>query len=137
MQNAILLNMPTQRWPILVSNTFYAVALIAVVGIGVGIGRGLVRRAQVRAEVNALQQDLATYRSKQTEFDDLIKYLSTAEFREREARLRLGLKRPGEHVVVVPGLAGEDSTSATQADLASEPNAEANWKKWLSFFLQK
>ena len=128
---------PSRGWALFASNTFYIIALLALLGIGVGVVRSLVRRNQVQTQIESLQQDLNAYKSKRTELNSLIQYLSTAEFKEREARLRLGLKRPGEHVVVVPGgetnLENGTASSATGSELKVNI---PNWRRWLNYFFR-
>jgi len=61
----------------------------------------------------------------------LIEYLNTEEFREKEARLQLGLRKPGESVVVVPNTAEADEASISDLNKTSENLS--NWQRWLKY----
>ena len=111
------------------SRLLLLVALMALAAVGVGIGRSLIKRAEVKREVAKLQEDIAQFDDKSKELNQLLQYLGTDEYQEREARLRLGLMKPGEQVVVIPGLTSEGG-AATPAGGQSDPN----WQRWVKVF---
>ncbi len=116
-------------WSVVTSRVFFVLALLALVGIGVGVGKSMLRRWEVEHEIGALQTDIHALQGKNEELSRLINYFQTPEFKEREDRLRLGLQKPGEQVVVIPGL-GQGSTTTADTPGSSEPN----WRQWLRYF---
>lgn len=82
-------------WAVVVSGVLLAVFLVAIV-------RELINGHQVRQQVQRLQREVATAGQHQRQLRDLIDYLQSPTFQEREARLQLGLKKNGEQVIVVP-----------------------------------
>ncbi len=115
-----------------VSRLFLLVALLALGVVAFGIGQSLIRRAEVNREVERLQADIDSYESQSQELSELLRYLGTEEYQEREARLRLGLKLPGEQVVVIPGLGGAETGQSEPADAAL-----SNWQRWLRVFYKQ
>lgn len=115
-----------------VSRLFLLVALAALGVVAFGISQSLIRRAEVNREVERLQADIDSYESQAQQLSELLKYLGTEEYQEREARLRLGLKLPGEQVVVIPGL-GSDGSGQTESTDSTLPN----WQRWLRVFYKQ
>ncbi len=91
-------------WIILVAGALTVFFFVAII-------REVVRTATVRRQVARLQQEVQGEAVRQGELEDLIGYLSSPTFQEREARLRLGLKKNGERVIVIPST--EKSTTDT------------------------
>lgn len=116
---------------IISSRLFFVVALCAILLIVYGITRGVMRRVEVENQISALKNDIHSLETKNEELSRLITYFQTPEFKEREARLRLGLQKQGENVVVIPDLAqGNTNTS----DSAVPQEQLPNWKLWLNYF---
>ncbi len=122
-------------WSIVTSRLFLLIAALAILGIGFGITKGLLRRAELQKEITKLEDDINALESKNNDLNKLIDYLSTEEFKDREARLRLGLQKPGETVVVIPNLTDTTDTSTPNPNQPSEP--ENNWQRWLNYFFKK
>jgi len=123
-------------WSIITSRIFLVITTLALVAVGVGIFKGAARRIEVQKEINALQKDIGALESKNDDLTKLLKYFGTAEFKEREARLRLGLQKPGENVVVIPGL--EDSVDKPSGGVANQNDITTpNWRRWLDYFFSQ
>ncbi len=101
------------RWRFLVF-----VSLFAAVFLSVALGRETVRRRAIDAEIRSLQTQVDTLAARNTEISQLQSALQTESFIEREARLKLGLKKPGESMVVI-----QDQDRARR-DTALSPNAD-------------
>ena len=121
-------------WSVITSRLFLVVALVAVAGIAVGVVKSVLRRVEVEHEISALRSDIGTLQGKNDELSRLITYFQTPEFKEREARLQQGLQKPGEQVVVIPGLgAGAAAGAGNAAALSTDPN----WRRWLNYFFSQ
>lgn len=118
-------------WSVVTSRIFLSIAGVAVIALVVGIAKSAIRRHQVNQEIVALTQELNSLETRQDSLQRLLKYISTPEFKEREARLRFGLKRPGEQVVVLPG---EAPTLALSHAVAVPSSAPPNWRLWYNYF---
>lgn len=105
-------------------------------------GREVIRWYNVRKQVRRLAQTVAVEQQRQQQLQDLIDYLGSPTYQEREARLKLGLKKPGERVILVPpGPEESGNASTTPSDGAvnngGQSSAEpatppARW--WRYFF---
>lgn len=109
-----------------------AVALLA----GVGFTRETLRTRQVDREIKALRQEADRLRIHNFQVSSLQASLDSGEFLEREARMKLGLQKVGEQVVV---LRKEERNTATSPEegLAPRSLGEGGWsnaKKWWNYF---
>ena len=55
-----------------------------------------------------------------------LQYVKTTHFVEEEARNKLGMVKPGEHIIIAPPPPTQKLTTQTLPD--------PNWKKWLKLF---
>jgi cell division protein FtsB len=87
-----------------------------------------IQKHEVDSEISKLQSQADKLDQGNKELSDLIQYLNTPEYTERQAREKLNLKKDGEHVVVLPS--DEDNQDgATQTN-----NSDSNPKKWFDYF---
>lgn len=119
-------------WSFITKRTFLIISAIAVLLITYGIVKSLTRRHELEIEITKLKADIDNYQAKNQELNRLIEYFNTNEFKEREARLRLGLQKPGETVVVIPELKSDVKNETADSNSATEPN----WQKWLNYFFK-
>ncbi len=117
-------------WELITSRLFLVVAGLALIGIGIGVTKSVLRRLEVEHEISALRGDIQTLESKNAELGRLINYFQTPEFKERSDRLERGLQKPGEQVVVIPGLGQGAGAAAPEAQGQNVPN----WRRWVSYF---
>ncbi len=87
----------------------------------------LLQKREVSLEISQLQARADKINQENQELSELIKYLNTTEYTEREAREKLNLKKEGEHVVVLP----KDETSDIAGGAAQN---QANYVKWFNKF---
>jgi cell division protein FtsB len=122
---------PTKFWSIITSRIFFIIASLAFLGVSIGIVKSVVRRVEVEREISALRTDIKSLEGKNEDLAKLINYFQTPEFKEREARLRLGLQKPGENVVVIPGL---EESAINSTNTSNDSVFVPNWKKWVNYF---
>ncbi|MBI2551499.1 septum formation initiator family protein [Candidatus Uhrbacteria bacterium] len=75
--------------------------LIVLSFLGLSFAREYVRANQLKGDVARLQTQAEQLQKKKVDLMELKASLQTQSSLEREARLKLGLKKPGEKVVVV------------------------------------
>ena len=116
------------------SKLFLLLALVLLILIVLAVGKGILRRYQVNREIKALEVEIAKLENNNQELGELIEYLNTDFFAEQEARLKLGLSKEGENVIVVP----DNDSSIVSLDIFSNKEynekASSNPLKWWQYF---
>lgn len=91
---------------------------------------------KVQAEIEEIH---STNQRLQTEINDKnrhLAYLKTPQRLEKEAKMQMGKKLPGEQVIVLVEEKLEIlPTEAARAQIRKIKNEEPNWKKWQFIFL--
>lgn len=100
----------------------------------IAIVREVLRASTVRRQVERLQQELANETTRASELEDLIGYLSSPTFQEREARLRLGLKKSGERVIVIPPTTTAGTASTGSAGTTNDQTPRRPASQWWQYF---
>ncbi|OGL95707.1 hypothetical protein A2348_03710 [Candidatus Uhrbacteria bacterium RIFOXYB12_FULL_58_10] len=146
--------MPEQRkpfWRRLVEFRFlFVINAVVLVALGFSFGREWIRNHEIQQEIARLQGEAQALQTRNLQIADLNTAFRTESFIEREARLKLGMKKPGETVVVIKE-DGATSVTATDAaeGLSSEPadprvllvrderdGELANPSKWWHYFFR-
>lgn len=121
------------RWSVLLAANG---ALLFVVGISTI--RESYREWKVDQDINQIQSQIERLEGKKLELTDLIKRMESDDTLDREARTRLGLRKPGERVIILRGADGEATSwqdSAFQAPLdQAAPPPQSNPERWLRYF---
>ena len=87
------------------------------------------QKREVDSEVARLQSQSDNLNNSNKELSELIKYLETPEYKEKEAREKLNLKKEGEQVVVLP-----DSSELDVNGNVASANTSPNPTKWFDYF---
>lgn len=104
----------------------------------VAVTREMLRRYELHQEITSLQQEMESLESQKSELSKLIDYFGSPLFQEQEGREKLGLSKPGEHVVIVPLDDETRLTTNTNADRKTEADPKAsNPQEWWRFFFGK
>lgn len=111
-------------------------ALLLVVGISTV--RETYRGWTVDAEISALEQKAEQLEGRRTQLASMASRLQSDPYAERQAREKLGLQKPGEHIVILEGF---NATSTTMELAVAETPDEAadlrsNPQRWWDFFTQ-
>lgn len=106
-----------------------------VIVFAVAITREFFRTRQIRQQVEQLRNQVAAEEQRHAELEDLIAYLSSPTFQEREARVQLGLKKSGEQVIIVqPEPRGESTESGSTANGTTGVGGRPVQQWWTYFF---
>jgi cell division protein FtsB len=115
------------------SSKLFTVLVIAVIFlVGLAFYQDFIKQQDLSQELTKLDTDIAQLADKKIELARLIDILESSNYTEREARLRLGLKKEGEKVISVPANArpsGEVLGQATKLE-----NKKPNPLQWFDFF---
>lgn len=129
------------RWRFLIVVNLFVVAFL-----GMSLGREVVRSRSITAEITTLQNEAESLVTRNIEISELKTAMQTESYIEREARLKLGLQKPGETVVVIQDDSnGENTLSGTDPtdplgymlEEVDVDSAVANPTKWWYYFFDK
>lgn len=107
--------------------TWAAAALVVV--MLAQFGRAMVKRYEIAHEVKQLQADIHSYQQKNVELKQVISYLESPDFQERQAKEKLNRQQPGEQTVIIAPSTNTETTptNARSAAAAAETNPQAWW----------
>ena len=112
-------------------------SVVLVFVIGAATVRESYRGWKVDREIKALEAQADELEGRNAKLKELARTLQSSERLEVEARTRLGLRQPGEHVVVLTGLAATGSWQGSFAldVVPSTPEVErTNPQLWADYF---
>lgn len=91
------------------------------------------QRSLVEKEIEEIKKDIQNQEKENKDLKEMIQYLQSDSSLEEQARLNLGLKKPGETVVVVK----EDYDIASSSGISVAKDGDAsNFQKWLDYFFK-
>ena len=103
----------------------------------------IARNGRIENEVSILENEANKVRRENETLSEKINYFSSADFREQEAKEKLGMKKDREEVVVIqpqreiPKESGEPLVAVTPR-VSGVSDSQANYQKWWHiFFSQK
>ena len=129
--------MQSQKWMMRILLLF-ALGVTAWAGF-VSWGQ-LERHKRITDEVNALEKQAKDIALENQTLEERISYFSTREFREQEARQKLGLKKPEETVVAIKEEGeqeAQDTNGQSSSQLMETKQEEPNFQKWWALFFSK
>lgn len=106
--------------------------------VGISTVRETYREWQVDQEIHQMQTQIEQYEGRKLSLVELLARLDSNEALDKEARTRLGLRKPGERVIILQGSDGmqaswQDEVQTPVVNLASA-DLRSNPKRWLDYF---
>jgi len=125
----------------------FVVNLMIVLFLSLSLGKEVVRNKSIQSEIESLEVQVLSLADENSQISELQSALQSESYIEREARLKLGMKKPGEMVVVIQD-ADSSSTQGTIMVDSTDPlgyvlvedvdiNELANTSKWWYYFFDK
>ena len=112
------------------SKIFLAGLLVAAFLVAIAAGREWYANYLTQSEIQKLEEQSRELEARRLELLDLVKKYESGEFIEREARVQLGLQRPGESVLVV-----QPSNRSSQPIVEEKPRS--NPQRWRDYFIKR
>lgn len=109
---------------------------VVVILLGVAVGKQALRRYQLYREQEGLRSTVQGLQAKNHELLSLLEYVKSPVYAEEQARLRLGLAKPGEQLAVITdgSVAVHNEESALPPTKAVPEPEDSNAKKWWGYF---
>lgn len=134
--NQRLQNATQTGWSIILRITI----ILAIIYVVFGISKSIWKNWQMVENIKKAQDNLTALQNKNTNLQNLLLYYKTDTFKELEARRQLGLKKPGESVIVIPENSDDKKTSESSADQNNtnqeEKQNSSNLEKWWHFVIK-
>lgn len=112
-------------WP----NLLNAIAGIVVLYLLVVLVQTVKKNHDLDEQAANLSAEISLLETQKRDLANNIQYYATDSFREREARAKLGLQKPGENVVIIP----KSAPTPLPTPAPSAAVNESNFSLWLSF----
>jgi cell division protein FtsB len=112
---------------------FTLLALVLLVMILIPVYKNWQERRAIDREIAEIQRDIQEYESSNQELRQMLDYLESDESLEAQARLNLGLKKPGEEVVVIKR---EEEDQETLNNINNKKEDLSNSKLWFRYFFK-
>lgn len=118
-----------------------AAIIIALISWAVYVSsKQIARNQRIESEVSALEAEAEKIRRENETLSEKIQYFSSNDFREQEAKEKLGMKKAGEEVVVIKSWQrAEEALSETETTVSAERSSDEspNYEKWWRLFFGK
>ena len=108
---------------------------VVVLGIYIAAGatRSMINNYHLREEIKNLESDIFRLELEKAQLQALSSYYETDDYKEKELRKRLLLKKPGEYVIAMTESKSE--ADKKKAESSTAPQLErSNFEKWVDFF---
>ncbi|MDD4606861.1 MAG: septum formation initiator family protein [Patescibacteria group bacterium] len=115
----------SSKWSLLVLLIIFSLVFYSTI-------KTVFRSQQVNHEIKNLENQALAIEQENLELNKLIQYLDSDEFGERESRLKLGMQKPGEQVVVI--LDNPNTPDQFENSSEDELSVSKNCLKWWHYF---
>lgn len=111
-----------------------AISVVAIY-MTVAITETVWQNHKINNEIIKLKVEIAELREQGQALQHLIAYRGTESFKEREARRKLGYKKPGEKVLAIPysGLNSIESGQTKETETDQDKRKLTNPQKWVEY----
>ncbi|MDP2736264.1 MAG: septum formation initiator family protein [bacterium] len=119
--------------------------LVVIILIGFPFVKNTLKQYRINKEISELKKEIFDLQNKNVDLKNFVSYLESDQFAEEQARLNLGLKKPGEELTVIKTAAGDTLASTSSgATIFNIPGYEktgpdikaSNPRKWLNYFFK-
>lgn len=105
--------------------------------IGISLGKETYRKHQIQKEIDELQSQIEGLNKENSQLGDLLSYLSSSDYQEKEAREKLNLQKADEKMIVLQkeiGAQQSKNENVNSNEQAPVEDNSPNWQKWWKFF---
>lgn len=115
---------------------FFIANLALLFVIGISAIRESYRGWSVDREIHALEQKVDRLDGRRMQLETLAEKMQTSPYLEREARAKLGLQKPGEHVIVLEGVSATHTSWSVDVTPPPVPVVilKSNPVYWFDYF---
>lgn len=118
-----------------------AVFLVIIIVVGTELAQAIRREYEINKEIDSLKEEITRYDKENNDLEKMMEYYNTLSYKEKEARLKLNLQKPGEKTILVDPSNEEAAKSEIKMEIKKEAEnslkGETNIKKWWNYFFEK
>lgn len=119
-----------------ISGRFKGIFILVLIFTGVfliSLAKETYRNYKVTKEIKDLKSDIELLKTENLELASLIDYFKTDNFAEKEARIKLGMKKADEKVFIIKNDPSDENTNLTDEN---QNNKTSNLGKWWQYFFE-
>lgn len=119
------------RWSFVIAASAALLVMIAI-----STARETYQEWKVDQEIQGLQAQVDAMEGRKLHLHELIQKLQASDTLDKEARMRFGLRKSGERVMILRGFEekGSSASSTSSGTQTSDESPRTNPQKWLSYF---
>jgi len=132
---------------LLTSKIFLFAIVFILIFLVIAFSRESYRKYELAKEIKGLEIEIEQLQGKNQQMADLMDYFKKESYLEKEARLKLNLRKPGEKVVIISDDQSQDidiNQESIQENIDSNSSnidslqhkQESNFWKWWEHFFQ-
>jgi cell division protein FtsB len=126
------------------SKSFLFLVSFILIALTISLGRESYRKYQLNKEIESLRTDIEQLEGRNRQLANLMRYFEDESYLEKEARLKLNLKKPGEKVVILSSVSdgleesekkkSQEQVNENKDELIGKAEETANYWKWWEYF---
>ena len=120
------------------TSRLFLVVIFGMIGLIIfGSIRTYYQDYKVKQEIASLQDEVNNLQKKKFQSMELLQYVTSNAFVEEKARTELNLKKPGEHVLIIPNIQKSQEDKEANSQISQSGQNLSNPIKWWYYFIQK
>src|SRR3989344_52563 len=123
---------------LLKSKIFFIFLIPILLALVISIFQKLYYRYEIKGELDKLNTEIADLNKQKENLNQMVDYYKNESNLEKEARVRLNLKKEGEKVVIIlPQATSTGENSETISQFSDDIRNLPNYKQWWHYFFGK
>lgn len=132
------MNLKRFKFDFLSSRVITVIVFIIIIYAAFGLAKVTWQNYKVNQQIISLKDSIKKSDEENFNLKSKIEYYKTDSFRERQAREKLNLQKPGEIVIVIPNSPqAEEVKKAEENKVYEKPTLRSNFQKWQDYFFGK
>lgn len=132
------MNLKRFKFNFLSSRVITVIFFVVIIYAAFGLAKVTWQNYKVNQQIISLKDSIKKADEENFNLKSKIEYYKTDSFRERQAREKLNLQKPGEIVIVIPTSPQvEEIKKAEENKVAEKPTLRSNFQKWQDYFFGK
>ncbi|MFA6587574.1 MAG: septum formation initiator family protein [Patescibacteria group bacterium] len=119
---------------VLTSRGIIVFEVLIIAFLLIGISKEIIRRVSLRQEITTLEKQITELESQNRSLGEYVASINTESFKEKEARKRLNLQKPGESLLILPETKSLSNETPENSISNSIGKGKSNPLRWWRYF---